>query len=79
MCGMAQVTLYLDDETQARMKAAARAAGVPVSRWVAQLIRARTQSEWPESVRKLAGAWSDFPSLKALRSAKTPDAARDRL
>jgi hypothetical protein len=50
-----QVTLYIDEETRARMKAAAKAAGVSVSRWVADLIRARTRAEWPASVRELAG------------------------
>jgi hypothetical protein len=44
-----QVTLYIDVETSARMKAAAKAAGVSVSRWVADLIRAGTQAEWPAS------------------------------
>jgi hypothetical protein len=76
---MAQVTLYLDAETNSRMKAAAKAAGMPVSRWVAQLIRARTQSQWPESVRKLAGAWPDFPSLREIRSSKATDTPRERL
>ena len=76
---MPQVTLYIDGETGARMKAAAKAAGVSVSRWVADLIRARTQTEWPASVRKLAGAWPDFPSLRQLRSTKAPDAPRESL
>lgn len=76
---MPQVTLYIDGETGARMKAAAKAAGVSVSRWVADLIRARTQTEWPASVRKLAGAWPDFPSLRQLRSTKAPDTPRESL
>jgi hypothetical protein len=74
-----QVTLYIDAETGARMKAAAKAAGVSVSRWVAELIRARTQAEWPASVRKLAGAWPDFPNLRQLRSSKGADAPREKL
>jgi hypothetical protein len=74
-----QVTLYIDEETRARMKAAAKAAGVSVSRWVADLIRARTRAEWPASVRKLAGAWPDFPTLRQLRSTKAPDTPRESL
>ena len=65
---MPQVTLYIDAETGARMKAAAKAAGVSVSRWVAELIRARTQAEWPASIRKLAGTWPDFPNLRDRKS-----------
>jgi hypothetical protein len=74
-----QVTLYIDGETRARMKAAAKAAGVSVSRWVADLIRARTRAEWPASVRELAGAWPDFPTLRQLRSTKAPDTPRESL
>jgi hypothetical protein len=76
---MAQVTLYLDAETDARMKAAARAAGVSISQWVARLIREQTRSEWPETVRELAGAWPDFPTLRKLRSPKVADSRRERL
>jgi hypothetical protein len=76
---MPQVTLYIDAETGARMKAAAKAAGVSVSRWVAELVRARTQAEWPASVRKLAGAWPDFPNLRQLRSSMGADAPREKL
>lgn len=56
---MAQVTIYLDDETESRMKEAAKAAGLSYSKWIAELIRDRTRTEWPENVARLAGAWAD--------------------
>ena len=58
---MPQVTLYLDEETDAKARAAARAAGVSYSKWVGELIRSRTRDEWPETLRKLAGSRPDFP------------------
>ncbi|SDX62616.1 CopG family transcriptional regulator [Thiocapsa roseopersicina] len=64
---MGQVTIYLDDEAETRVQEAAEVNGVAVSRWVAELIRERTAAEWPESVRQLAGAWSDFPDAETLR------------
>jgi len=66
---MGRVTLYLDPETESKMKAAARSAGVSPSRWVADLIRVKTAAQWPESIVKLAGSWSDddFPTLKEIR------------
>lgn len=77
---MGQVTIYLDDETEAKARAAARAEGVPLSKWVAARIQRRTRGEWPEAVRALAGAWSDLPSAEQIRkSSKTKDAARERL
>jgi hypothetical protein len=76
---MAQVTLYLDEQTEEQMKAAAHAAGVSNSRWVADLIRERTASEWPESVRRLAGAWADFPTAEELREGLPDDVPRKPL
>jgi hypothetical protein len=76
---MAQVTLYLDPETEAKMKLAAKAAGVSQSRWVAELIRERTASCWPESFVKLVGTWSDedFPSLEEIRTGMGEDVTRE--
>lgn len=74
---MAQVTLYLDAEVEARMKEAAKAAGVSQSRWLADLIRDWTANEWPPSVAALAGAWSDMPTAEELRQGLVEDAPRE--
>ncbi len=74
---MGQVTLYVDAETEAKMKVAARDAGVSVSRWVADLIRAKTATEWPASFTRLAGACSDMPTLDELREGLTEDVPRE--
>lgn len=74
---MGQVTIYLDDESERRLRSAASAAGVPVSRWVAELIQGKTRTEWPESVKALAGQWGDFPDTEALRSSQAEDSERE--
>ena len=56
---MPQVTLYLDDETDALARASAAAAGLSYSRWLADLIRSTT--DWPPEVRRLVGSAPDFP------------------
>ncbi len=76
---MGQVTLYLDRETETRMKAAAGAAGVSNSRWVGGLIREKTADEWPQSIVELAGAWPDMPSLEEIRSGEGEDVSREPL
>ena len=76
---MGQVTIYLDDENEKRLKAAAKAAGVPVSRWVASLVEKRAGAVWPESVRSLAGAWQDFPDLESIRKMEGKDGTREAL
>lgn len=64
---MPQVTLYLDAETEKKLKAAAKAAGTSQSEWIAALIRERTASAWPPAVMALAGAWADEPDLEIAR------------
>lgn len=76
---MGQITIYLDDESEKRLRAAAKKAGMPVSRWVASLVQEKTRAEWPASVRKLAGAWRDFPDLETVRKTKGKDTAREPL
>jgi|HubBroStandDraft_3_1064219.scaffolds.fasta_scaffold04650_4 hypothetical protein len=77
---MGQITLYLDSQTEERMKAAAKAAGTSLSQWVATLIRERTSLEWPASIARLAGAWSDdFPTLEEIREGADDDPVREPL
>jgi hypothetical protein len=73
------VTLYLDDDTDAKARAAAVAAGVSYSRWVSDLIRAKTLDEWPSGVRALAGAMPEFPDLAELRTSQSQDIRRESL
>jgi hypothetical protein len=74
---MGQITIYLDDDSERRLKKAAKAAGLPVSRWVAGLVQEKTRTTWPDSVRRLAGAWPDFPDLKDIRQSIGQDSDRE--
>ncbi len=74
---MSQVTLYLDEETAARMKMAARSEGLSQSQWVARLIRERIGTEWPKSVAALAGAWADLPLADEIRADVGTDVERE--
>jgi len=76
---MPQVTIYLDAETAAKAKAAARSAGVSQSRWIAELIRRHAGNAWPDAVRRLAGICPDFPDAEALRAGLGRDAPREDL
>ena len=73
---MPQVTLYLDDETERLMREHAKAAGLPYSKWVAQLIRSRARSEWPAAVREAAGRFPDFPLVESARTGLGDDSER---
>ena len=58
---MSQITLYLDEATQALVDQAAVASGVSKSRWVAETIRRYAHDTWPTDVLALAGQFADFP------------------
>jgi hypothetical protein len=77
---MGQVTIYLDNETENRMKHAARTNQISVSKWVADLIKEKISTQWPQDVANLAGSWKeDFPSLSEIRSIQGEDAEREVL
>jgi hypothetical protein len=73
---MAQITLYIDDATQARLRAAATSRQVSQSQFVAELVRRATDATWPDEVLALAGSVKDFPKVDALRAGMSADAAR---
>jgi len=50
--------------------------GVAKSRWIAELIRKKAASTWPENVVKLAGAWKDLPTAELIGKGMGKDARR---
>ncbi len=75
---MGQVTIYLNNEIENKLKKAAKASKKSVSKWVAALINEKVSTEWPQNIAKLAGSWDDdFPSLDEIRSTQGIDAKRE--
>jgi len=69
---MSQITLYLDDATQALVEQAAIANGMSKSRWVAEIIRKYAAHEWPKDCLELAGCFADFPLCESGASKGLP-------
>lgn len=69
---MSQITLYLDDATQALVEQAASANGMSKSRWVAEIIRKYAAQEWPKDCLELAGRFVDFPLRDAGQASDSP-------
>jgi hypothetical protein len=53
--------------------------GISQSRWIAKLVEKKLESEWPKSIRQLAGAWPDFPEAEELREDQALDTSREPL
>jgi hypothetical protein len=75
---MAQVTLYIDKDTAAKLSKAAKQAGLSRSRWLSKLIQQKTATEWPAAVKELAGAWDDLETAPGLRRGTGRDTRRAR-
>ncbi len=76
---MSQVTIYLEDEIERKMVAAAKSARLSKSKWIAGVIEEKVANEWPHSVVDLAGSWEDFPSIDDIRSNAGKDAGREKM
>jgi hypothetical protein len=73
---MSQITLYLDDATQALVEQAAQANGLSKSRWVAEIIRKYAAHEWPQDCLALAGRFADFPLYEEGSASQPADVPR---
>ena len=76
---MGQVTIYLEDQIEEKMSAAAKAEHLSKSKWVASLIKAKVATEWPESITHLAGAWKDLSLAEEGRANLGLDVEREEL
>jgi hypothetical protein len=74
---MAQITIYLRDDLEAKARKAAKAKHEPVSRWIAHEIERSLSVTWPQEVLDAAGALPDFPPLREIRRGYGKDAPRD--
>lgn len=77
---MGQVTIYLDNDTEEKLKKAAKSSHLSVSKWVAGIIEEKITTEWPPDVVKLAGSWkNDFPTIEEIRLSAGHDSPREEL
>ena len=76
---MGQITIYLDSETEKKMINKIKKSGKSKSKWIADLIREKTASSWPENIVNLAGAWSDLPTAEEIRKEMGRDAKRESI
>jgi hypothetical protein len=72
---MPQITIYLNEQAAARAREGAKAAGLSVSRWIAERVDDRGRDRWSDEVLALAGTWKDedFPSAEEIRASHPPD------
>ncbi len=76
---MGQVTIYLEDTIELKMRSAAKSAHLSQSRWISNIIKEKIVDEWPDSIRKMAGSWKEFPLAEEIREDLPADHEREKL
>ena len=51
---MPQRKLYVDESTHIRIRRAAKAAGLSLSKWAATVVTGKTANQWPDQVLAFA-------------------------
>ena len=76
---MAQLTIYIDDETLNKVEKSAKLAKVSVSRWVRDRLSSIIEAEWPEGYFELFGSLSTEDFERPEQPVLGSDAPREPL
>jgi hypothetical protein len=76
---MAHLTIYFTDDVENRVRKAAKAAKVSVSKWVADRVAKSVETAWPPGFLAFAGSFPDFPDVAELRRGNSADIRRESL
>ena len=76
---MAHLTIYLSDDVERRVRKAAKAGKVSISKWIADQVTQSVETSWPPEFLALAGAFPDFPDAGELRKGYGEDVPRESL
>jgi len=76
---MPQVSLYLPEKTYTKVRRAAEAESMSISKWVSSRLERELTTEWPNGFEKLFGSISDDSFNAPHRDAFALDAKREPL
>ena len=76
---MSQVTIYLDEQTDKKLRQAVDKSGLSKSQWITRLIKEKTATEWPEAVREMVGEWQEVFEQDEIRATAGDDLPREEL
>lgn len=76
---MAQLTVYIDDETRKKIELAAQRAETSVSQWVKARLSSALETEWPDGYFDLLGALSSVSLERPPQLRSEDDVTREAL
>ncbi len=74
---MAQVTIYIDNELESKIKNIAQSLNIPIGNYISMILEKSITDHWGSSIKKLPGSWNDFPTAEELRENNPQDITRE--
>jgi hypothetical protein len=74
---MGQITIYLNNELESKVKEISKSLGTSISKYVASLLEKNIHSNWDPKTKELPGSWDDFPTIEEIRKNSTADVERE--
>ena len=74
---MAQLTVYIDNETPLRIEIAAKRAKTSVSQWVKERLSSALETEWPEGYFEWLGALKEVDLERPAQPRSEDDLPRE--
>jgi len=74
---MAQITIYINNDLESKVKEIANSLDTSISKYISTVIERNLSNNWNPKTKKLAGSWSDFPTIEEIRNNNTLDAQRE--
>ena len=76
---MAQITIYINSELESKVKKIANSLNISISKYISTIVEKNIEDSWNPKVKKLAGSWSDFPTVEEIRNNSAKDIKREEL
>ena len=76
---MAQITIYINSELESKVKKIASSLNISISKYISTIVEKNIEDSWNPKVKKLAGSWSDFPTIEEIRDSSAKDIKREEL
>lgn len=74
---MSQITIYIDNNLEKKVKKMASETGLSISKFISNVLENNITDTWSSDVKNLTGSWSDFPTLDEIRASQTKDVQRE--
>jgi len=74
---MAQVTIYIPNDLEKKIKQKAKELNISISKFITTLLQQKVNDSWSSDTKKLAGSWDSFIDAKELREVKAKDIKRE--